>query len=607
MADEKVFISYKSEEYHHALRVKKTLEAKGISCWLAPESISVGSSYAAEIPSAIEKCEFFILILSYNVQKSKWVPRELDRAINLNKRILPFMIEECELKSEFEFYLSNVQRIEAYKDIDKAYQRLFDIIGISNTEEPTAVVTEKPALQTPTEKASTPQVTAQTVIGHAPAKKPEIADKQKGTTAKPEWWKLVACIGGVVAAIVFVVVLVNVLTTVSFAGNTYRNSEDVIEVTGKTVTQEDISALGAFGDLRTLSLIDCNITASDLSVIKNEKLSTLKIINCGLTDEQLSAIDISGSRYFTRLDISSNKITSLDSIKNIEKIVSLYADNNEISGLSALDGCQKLEILSLCSNKLKSLAGLEDCIALKELYVSDNELDSLDGIDNVTVLEKLCADDNRISDLSVLSNTKDTLKYLNLNNTGIIDMETIYSFTSLKYLMIDGNGIESLNLDKLPLLCGVSARNNNIRTVSGLGFDDELDAVLLSGNKITDVTVTHTGDNVFSDVLDLSDNPLTKLDISCDSRTRYLNLCDTALSDPSVIQKVKTSVLVADYNGSTDYKKVDYSQLKLRNVPLDKQLEVSKLYGCELIDSYENIIEEKKLYVGDAANILLEN
>ena len=125
MSSEKnVFISYKSEEFDKANWVKMTLEHNGISCWMAPLSIKGGSSYAMEIPKAIRECKVFVLILSEKAQDSKWVPRELDQAINEGKTIMPFMLEDCLLKDDFNFYLTNVQRYEAYKNKAAAIERM---------------------------------------------------------------------------------------------------------------------------------------------------------------------------------------------------------------------------------------------------------------------------------------------------------------------------------------------------------------------------------------------------------------------------------------------------------------------------------------------------
>ena len=90
--------------------------------------ISGGASYATEIPHAIKNCKILVLILSKNAQESKWVPRELDQAINSDKLIMPFALDDCPLKSDFEFYLSNVQRYSAYLDKEATMAKMLEDI-----------------------------------------------------------------------------------------------------------------------------------------------------------------------------------------------------------------------------------------------------------------------------------------------------------------------------------------------------------------------------------------------------------------------------------------------------------------------------------------------
>ena len=116
MANKDVFISYKAEEIEEASWVKSVLESNGISCWMAPSCIPGGSSYAVEIPQAIRQAKVFVLILSSKAQSSQWVSREVDLAINEGKIVLPFMLENCALKDDFNFYLTNVQRYAAYEN-----------------------------------------------------------------------------------------------------------------------------------------------------------------------------------------------------------------------------------------------------------------------------------------------------------------------------------------------------------------------------------------------------------------------------------------------------------------------------------------------------------
>lgn len=72
-----------------------------------------------------QNCSVFVLILSKNAQKSKWVPRELDQAINENKIVMPFDIDDCALQDDFNFYLTNVQRYNAYQNKSKAIEKCF--------------------------------------------------------------------------------------------------------------------------------------------------------------------------------------------------------------------------------------------------------------------------------------------------------------------------------------------------------------------------------------------------------------------------------------------------------------------------------------------------
>lgn len=146
-----VFISYKTEEENEANWVKSTLETNGISCWMAPSCIPGGSSYALEIPQAIKQAKVFVLILSSKAQSSQWVSKEVDLAINEGKIILPFMLENCALKDDFNFYLTNVQRYTAYENkaaaIEKMLKEIKALTGHSDNEIPVEVKEKEVEIQ----------------------------------------------------------------------------------------------------------------------------------------------------------------------------------------------------------------------------------------------------------------------------------------------------------------------------------------------------------------------------------------------------------------------------------------------------------------------------
>ena len=105
----KVFVSYSSREADRANEIVEQLEKAGIPCWIAPRDIAVGSNYTKDIPKAIRECTHFLLALSANAEASKWVNKELTRAINQEKCLIPLMIENFTISEGFEFLLEDVQ------------------------------------------------------------------------------------------------------------------------------------------------------------------------------------------------------------------------------------------------------------------------------------------------------------------------------------------------------------------------------------------------------------------------------------------------------------------------------------------------------------------
>lgn len=113
-----IFISYSSKDMDEVNEVINMLKAAEISYWKAPEMIPVGSNYAKEIPRVISECDIFLLIISDASQKSIWVEKEIDFAINNRKTIVPLKLTNGRLSDMFSFYLNNIQMI-AYGDNKK--------------------------------------------------------------------------------------------------------------------------------------------------------------------------------------------------------------------------------------------------------------------------------------------------------------------------------------------------------------------------------------------------------------------------------------------------------------------------------------------------------
>lgn len=447
-----VFISYKSEEFQEADWVRQQLESGGISCWMAPNSITGGASYATEIPQAIRSCRVFVLILSRRAQLSQWVPKELDQAINCGKIIMPFMLENCPLEDDFSFYLSNVQRYPAYEGREAAMQRMLreirTLLGCDRAE---------PPAEAKKEPAKTP---APAVKEKKTAKVPkESADKKSG---KKKWMIPV----GVLLAAVLAIVLLRLGSNVTIAGTRYDAGITSLRLKEVQLTPEDLSTIAGLKKLGILTMEECAFTGEDLTGLTSATVWELELPGCTLTEAQTESLDLTGfpklrsldisgiaawqqlpqlPEGVTQLDISRSGISSLEGVQRLSGLSRLAAadtpvtdltplatcqqlervdiSDTAVTDLTPLESCGKLQLLKADETPLTTLQGLETCIELRCISLKNAQLTDISGLRNTTLLEYVQFSGNRLEDVSVLAGSKDTLERLYLDGLGMESLD----------------------------------------------------------------------------------------------------------------------------------------------------------------------------------------
>src|ERR1700754_2219012 len=91
-----LFISHSSADADTARTLVTDFENRGISCWIAPRDIPMGSSYQSEIVRAIEECRAVLLLFSKATNESEHVLREVELAAQGRKAIYPLRIDSTE-------------------------------------------------------------------------------------------------------------------------------------------------------------------------------------------------------------------------------------------------------------------------------------------------------------------------------------------------------------------------------------------------------------------------------------------------------------------------------------------------------------------------------
>lgn len=639
-----VFISYKAEEYYEANWVKSTLENNGISCWMAPSSIPGGSSYASEIPQAIRSCKVFVLILSEKSQKSKWVPRELDQAINENKIVMPFMLENCALKDDFNFYLTNVQRYAAYESKSKAIEKMINeiraICGIKS--EPAAVsdVAREPVNDIYQE----PVYTKQKHNKFPPEKSNFFSKYMKQIILAAACIILI----GIILTVIFITQSSDSVSHISIGGSEFSSDSSVVQISDANLSKSDIENFAKLSKIKNISLYNCVISYKDISALSRPTLETLVLSNCQLTAEQINSLDYSSLDKLSNLDIRGNNDvsdlsglselndtlvslnisgTSILSVRNLSEfqlLNELYADNNSItditwlaaapnlevislngnmiSDLTPLSNCVKLKKLYVNKNKLTDLSGLETCIELQEIEAGSNSITSIDALINATRLQFVFLNDNMIEDVSVLVKSSEHLQNLYLKNNKLKDIYALSLCTSLKYLNIDNNSVSSLrSLTPLITLEGLSAKNNEIFSFAGLENKSKLAFVNIAYNSgyisKDEVISFNSSQNV---VVSLSGNSFWDINLPSNSRFEYLELHDCDITDYELLYSTSGGTLVLDYSDRIDFNALSaagYSSYKIVDCPLDKQVSVREALGSDITEfisgsDCENLIEQ---------------
>jgi len=120
-----VFISYSIVNTEEAEKVCYELEKVGYKCWYAPRDILPSQQYPEEIIKGIKSAKYFILLHSKDSTVSRYVVREVTKALSLNKIIIPILLDSSKLSQNMEFILETCQWIDASQtNFDEKIQEL---------------------------------------------------------------------------------------------------------------------------------------------------------------------------------------------------------------------------------------------------------------------------------------------------------------------------------------------------------------------------------------------------------------------------------------------------------------------------------------------------
>ncbi|TMI62701.1 MAG: toll/interleukin-1 receptor domain-containing protein [Bacteroidetes bacterium] len=125
--NKKVFISYKREEAELAMRLTKELSNDNIHTWIDLINIKPGSHWDNEIEAALREIDILLVILTPASVSSPNVMNEISYALRLKKKVIPLLMEHCEIPLQ----LSRIQ----YVDFINSYKNGIEQLGSTIKDE----------------------------------------------------------------------------------------------------------------------------------------------------------------------------------------------------------------------------------------------------------------------------------------------------------------------------------------------------------------------------------------------------------------------------------------------------------------------------------------
>jgi len=148
----RVFISHAHEDAKFAHRLADDLRQRSWRVWIAPESILPGEKWAEAIDRGLSECGAFVIALTPDAVRSRWVRDETFVAIELEKkgqvRFVPLDVAPCDVPHLWSAY----QRIPFQNDYGRGLTELLDTLKLERHAQKTV---QPIALRPPTQLEDT--------------------------------------------------------------------------------------------------------------------------------------------------------------------------------------------------------------------------------------------------------------------------------------------------------------------------------------------------------------------------------------------------------------------------------------------------------------------
>lgn len=124
-----IFLSHASGDRRFATKIASLLRKNGIAVWYSRTHLRGAQRWQKEIGKALQRCDWFVVVLSPKSVKSMWVERELSFALNQKRyqdKIVPILLRKCN-HQKLNWTLTSFQIVNFTGVFSDGYQDLLKI------------------------------------------------------------------------------------------------------------------------------------------------------------------------------------------------------------------------------------------------------------------------------------------------------------------------------------------------------------------------------------------------------------------------------------------------------------------------------------------------
>lgn len=128
---QEVFLSHSARDQRFVSRIADVLGEHGVPVWYSATNILGAQQWHDEIGAALNRCDWFVVVLSPSSVKSRWVKREVLFALNdkrFEDRIVPVLFKNCDF-GRLSWTLQALQLVSFLDGFDAGCRALLRVWG----------------------------------------------------------------------------------------------------------------------------------------------------------------------------------------------------------------------------------------------------------------------------------------------------------------------------------------------------------------------------------------------------------------------------------------------------------------------------------------------